>query len=472
MDKQTVKEPHEMSAAELSAQYRTKDLSPVEVVTALFGRIEALDAEINAFCLIDRHTTLTQAEASEERWMTGEPLSPLDGVPVAVKDLLITKGWATRRGSLTVDPNGPWDDDAPTVARLKEAGAVMLGKTTTPEFGWKGSTDSPLTGITRNPWNKAKTPGGSSGGSSAALAARFAPLALGTDGGGSIRIPASFTGTFGLKPSFGRVAAYPLSPFGTVAHVGPMTRTVRDAAMMMNAIGQPDPRDWFSLPSEGIDYTARLNESMKGKRIAWSPRLGFVERILPDVERLAAEAVKRLEAMGAIVEQVDRPMGDTSNIFQTLWWSGAGFLLGDYPEAQKAKLDPGLRRMAEEGVKFDKKAYLNANAARGAYGSQMRVFMEKYDFLVTPALATTAFDAGQLSPFAEDGKAWMAWTPFSSPFNLTQQPAASVPCGFASDGLPVGLQIVGRMFDDAGVLAACAAYEAVDPHFDKVPEGF
>ncbi|HEY1710603.1 MAG TPA: amidase [Rhizomicrobium sp.] len=468
----TTKEPHEMTATELSAQYATRDLSPVEVATALLGRIEALDAEINCFCLIDRNTTMDQAEASEERWLKGEQLSPLDGVPVAIKDLLITKGWPTLRGSLTVDPRGPWIEDAPTVARLKEAGAVMLGKTTSPEFGWKGSTDSPLTGITRNPWNRDKTPGGSSGGSSAALAARFAPLALGTDGGGSIRIPASFTGTYGLKPSFGRVAAYPLSPFGTVAHVGPMTRTVRDAAMMMNVIGKPDPRDWFSLPDEGIDYTARLGESMKGKRIAWSPRLGYVQRILPEVERLVAEAVKRFEAMGAIVEQADPPGGDTSETFQKLWWSGAGFLLGDYPEEQKAKLDPGLRRMAEEGVKFDKKAYLRANAARGAYGSQMRVFMENYDFLVTPALATTAFDVGKLSPFGEDGKAWMTWTPFSSPFNLTQQPAASVPCGFADDGLPVGLQIVGKMFDDAGVLAASAAYEAADPHYDAVPKGF
>ena len=187
-------EPHEMTAAELSALYSNGDLSPVDVAEACLGRIEALDAEINAFCLVDREAVLGMAQASEERWTEGEPLSPLDGVPVAIKDILLTKGWPTRRGSLTVDPNGPWTEDAPCVARLREAGAVLIGKTTTPEFGWKGSTDSPLTGITRNPWNKAKTPGGSSGGSSAALAARFAPLAMGTDGGGSIRIPASLAG--------------------------------------------------------------------------------------------------------------------------------------------------------------------------------------------------------------------------------------------------------------------------------------
>src|SRR5580704_12635270 len=273
------KEPHEMSAAELFTAYELRELSPVEVAEYCLGRIEALDSETNAFCLTDAESTMRAAEEAETRWSAGAPLSALDGVPVAIKDLLLTKGWATRRGSLTIDPTGPWTEDAPAVARLREAGAILIGKTTTPEFGWKGSTDSPLTGITRNPWNKAKTPGGSSGGSSAAVAARFAPLALGTDGGGSIRIPASFTGTYGLKPSFGRVAAYPLSPFGTVAHVGPMSRTVRDSAMLMNVIGKPDARDWFGIPYDPIDYAAELDVPMRGKKIAFSPRLGYATKV-------------------------------------------------------------------------------------------------------------------------------------------------------------------------------------------------
>ncbi len=465
-------EPHEMTAAELSAAYSAKELSPVEVAETLLGRIEALDSEINCFCLIDAPETLRQAEASQTRWMDGAPLSPLDGVPVAVKDLLLTKGWPTLRGSRTVNPKGPWDEDAPTVARLKEAGAVLLGKTTTPEFGWKGSTDSPLTGTTRNPWNKKKTPGGSSGGSSAAVAARFAPLALGTDGGGSIRIPASFTGTYGLKPSFGRVPAYPLSPFGTVAHVGPMTRTVRDAAMMMNVITGPDARDWFAVPPSGEDYTARLGEGMKGKRIAFSPRLGYAKKVLPEIEAAVAAAVKRFEAMGAHVEAVDPNAGDPSDMFQTTWWTGAGYVLGGLPDAVKDLLDPGLRKMADEGLTMSKNQYLDAVAARGIYGSRMRVFMEAYDLLITPSVATTAFDVNMNSPWGDDDRAWMDWTPFSFPFNLTQQPAASINCGFSSDGLPIGLQIVGRMFDDAGVLGASAAYEMTDPYFDKVPEGF
>ena len=466
------KEPHELTASELSALFASRELSPVEVAESCLGRIEALDAQINAFCHIDAHTSLKMAEASEARWLEGEPLSPLDGVPVAVKDLLVTKGWPTRRGSVTVDPSAYIDTDAPTVARLREAGAVLIGKTTTPEFGWKGSNDSPLTGITRNPWNRAKTPGGSSGGSAAALAARFCPLALGTDGGGSIRIPASFTNTYGLKPSFGRVPAYPLSPFGTLAHVGPMSRTVRDSAMLLDVIARPDARDWHALPHRPTDYAAEIETPLAGKRIAFSPRMGFATRILPEIETLAAAAARRFEQLGAHVEQVDPPGGDPGPIFRTLWWSGAGILLGDYAQEQKAKLDPGLRRMAEEGVAISKKDYMTATLARGAYGSAMRQFMARYDFLLTPQLATTAFDVGRVSPLDDDGNAWMAWTPFTVPFNLTQQPAASVPCGFSSDGLPVGLQIVGRMFDDAGVLAASYAYELADPHFDKVPKGF
>lgn len=465
-------ELHEMTAIELSKAFRAGDASPVEAAEACLGRIDALDAGINSFCLVDHETTMAQAEASEARWREGAPLSALDGVPVAVKDLLLTKGWATRRGSLTIDPSGPWTEDAPSVARLREAGAVLIGKTTTPEFGWKGSTDSPLTGITRNPWNRDKTPGGSSGGSSAAVVAHFAPLALGTDGGGSIRIPASFSGCYGLKPSFGRVPAYPLSPFGTVAHVGPMSRTVRDSALLMNAIAKPDARDWHSLPATDTDYTARLGESMKGRRIAYSKRLGFVSRIVPEVEALVAAAVKRFAELGAQVEEVEPDFGDPSATFRTLWWAGAGLLLGDLPPAKKAQLDPGLREMAEEGVAIPLKAYLTANAARGTYGSRMRQFMEDYDFLMTPATATPAFNVGQLTPLDDDGNAWLAWTPFSFPFNLTQQPAASVNCGFTQDGLPVGLQIVGRMYDDAGVLAASAAYEAVDPLCDRLPPGF
>jgi len=463
---------YQMTATALSAAYSANKLSPVEVAEAFLRRIETLDPKINSFCVVDRKTSLAQAAESEKRWRKGAPLSPLDGIPVAVKDILLTKGWATLRGSCTVDPKGPWEEDAPTVARLKEDGAVMIGKTTTPEFGWKACTDSQLTGVTRNPWNTNKTPGGSSGGSSAALAARLVPLALGTDGGGSIRIPASLSGITGLKPSFGRVAAYPLSPFGTVAHVGPMARTVGDLALMMNSIAKPDPRDWHNLPYEGKDYTKGVGDGVKGKRIAFSLTLGGKPKIVPEVETLVKAAAKQFEVLGALVEQADPDMTEAGEIFRTLWWAGAGFALGGLPDDKKALLEPALREVADEGAKMPLRTYLVANSNRGALGSRMRVWMAKYDFLITPAVATPAFDTGKLQPDDTAGNAWLDWTPFSYPFNLTQQPAASVPCGFTKDGLPVGLQIVGRMYDDSGVLRAARAYEAANPLFDKAPPGF
>jgi aspartyl-tRNA(Asn)/glutamyl-tRNA(Gln) amidotransferase subunit A len=262
-----------LSATDLVRAYARKQLSPVEVTRAVLQRIEKLNPVLNAFCFLDFDSSVKAARHSEKRWAKGTPQGLLDGVPVSIKDLLLTRGWPTLRGSKTIDPKGPWNDDAPVVARLREHGAVLLGKTTTPEFGWKGVTDGPLTGITRNPWNPKMTPGGSSGGGAAAVASGMGPLTVGTDGGGSIRIPCAFTGLFGIKPSFGRVPAWPLSPMGTVAHVGPMTRTVTDAALMMNVLSLPDARDWHALPHDGRDYRVGLEDGVKGLRIAYSADL-------------------------------------------------------------------------------------------------------------------------------------------------------------------------------------------------------
>jgi aspartyl-tRNA(Asn)/glutamyl-tRNA(Gln) amidotransferase subunit A len=330
-------------------------------------------------------------------------------------------------------------------------------------------TDSPRTGITRNPWNLDVTPGGSSGGSAAALAARLAPLAIGTDGGGSIRIPASFSGVFGLKPSYGRVPAYPPSPFGTLAHLGPMSRDVQGSALLLDVIGGFDPRDPHALPPASSFMPS--DDGLKGKRVAFSPALGFA-RVDPGVAQLVAAAARAFEQLGAVVEQLDPPGGDTREMFRTLWWGGAHYLLGRLSREKQALLDPGLARMVEEGAAITASDYIGAAAARAAYASAMRVFFQDYDFLLTPAVAVPPFAAGALSPGPDDGFAWLGWSPFSPPFNLTQQPAASVPCGFTSARLPVGLQIVGRLYDDAGVLAAARAYEAAHPWHQTAPEGF
>jgi aspartyl-tRNA(Asn)/glutamyl-tRNA(Gln) amidotransferase subunit A len=463
---------HWKTARQLEKGFRKAKFSAVDVAKAALAQVYQHDGALNAMCHLDEKTTLAMAEASAKRWKKREPLSPLDGVPVLIKDLLLTKGWPTRRGSKTVDPVGAWEVDAPSVARLREAGCVFLGLTTTPEFGWKGVTDSPLTGITRNPWNPALTPGGSSGGSSSALAAGYAPIALGTDGGGSIRIPAGFTGTFGLKPSFGRVPAYPLSPFGTVAHIGPMTRTVGDAAMMMNAIAQPDNRDWFSLPYDDVDYGYKLGRKLKGLRVAFSATLGYAE-VDPEVAALVQQAVQVLHSLGAEVTAVDPGFEDPAQIFRTLWWSGAGSLLGGLPPDKKALLDPALADVVEQSKSITVQDIMAAHKARGELGTRMRLFMEDYDVLVTPTLPGVAFEAGKLQPDAPDNNGkWVNWTPFTYPFNLTQQPAASVPCGFTRAGLPVGLQVVGRMFDDRTVLKACAAFENATKHHKARPKGF
>ncbi len=467
-------DPVTASVEDLTGAYAAGTAAPVEVTATLLDRIEALDGALSAFCLIDREASLAMARAAEARWRAGRPLSVLDGVPVAVKDILLTRGWPTLRGSATVGADGPETDDAPCVARLREAGAVLIGKTTTPEIGWKAVTDNPATGlITRNPWDPALTPGGSSGGASAALAAGFCPLAIGTDGGGSIRIPASFTGTVGLKPSFGRVPAWPLSPFGTVAHIGPMARSTRDAALFLSVLARPDPRDWYALPQGAADWTLGLEDGIRGWRVAYAPRLGCAE-VDERVADLVARAARTMAALGAEVEEIDPPLGDTREMFRTLWWTGAATALGDLPDETRARLDPGLSEVIAEGQAIDRRTYVAAVKAREALGSAMRGFMTGYDLILTPTVAVLPFEAGRNAP--PDGPDawrtdhWLGWTPFSYPFNLTQQPAISVPCGFTEDGRPVGLQIVGPMHRDDMVLRAGRAFETANTAYRMMPD--
>ncbi|HYZ42803.1 MAG TPA: amidase family protein, partial [Stellaceae bacterium] len=307
-----------MTATQLLALYASEQLSPVEVAQATLRRLERYESATNAFVLYDPDIALAMARASEERWRRGEPQGLLDGVPVALKDTVLTTGWPRLLGSRTIDPNQSWDEDSPVVARLRDEGAVFFGKTTTPEFGWKPVTDSPLTGITRNPWNLERTPGGSSGGSAVAVLSGICPLAVGTDAGGSIRIPAAFCGIVGLKPTFGRVAVYPPSVFGDVAHVGPMARTAEDAALMLDTTKGPDSRDWHSLLDDGITYRALVRDgSLNGKRIALSLTLGIAEP-MPAVRAAVERAAQVFAGLGAIVEPADPFLESPLKIFETL----------------------------------------------------------------------------------------------------------------------------------------------------------
>src|SRR5438552_3414129 len=448
-----------LTATELLDGYRKHELSPVDVTRAVLERIEKLNPVLNAFNLVSDHA-LEDAKASEAGWRAGQPKGLLDGVPVSIKDIILTKGWPTLRGSKTVDAKGPWNDDAPATARLREAGAVLLGKTTTPEFGWKGVTDSPLTGITRNPWNRAKTPGGSSGGAAAAVASGMGPLAVGTDGGGSIRIPCAFTGLFGIKPTFGRVPAWPPSPMGTVAHVGPIARSVADAALMLSVMSQPDSRDWTALPYERRDYREGLEAGVRGLRIAYSANLGYatVDR---EVAEIVGKAVRTFDDLGAKVEESDPGFENPQETFSRHWFPGAALVVSSVPAKKRSLIDKGLREIARRGERITALEHFEAAQKRNELGLVMSRFHERYDLLVTPTLAVAAFDVGREAP--KNAKGWVSWTPFTFPFNLTQQPAASIPCGLTRTGLPVGLHIIGLKYAEAQVLRAARAFEVAHP---------
>jgi aspartyl-tRNA(Asn)/glutamyl-tRNA(Gln) amidotransferase subunit A len=464
-------DPATLSAATLLRHYRRRELSPVEVTGACLARIARWNDRVHAFCHVDEAAALAAAQASEARWYRGEPSGLLDGVPATIKDLVLTRGWTARRGSHTTEGHLPAATDAPATARLREAGAVLLGSTTTPEFGWKGVTDNPLGHVARNPWDVARTPGGSSGGAAVAAALGMGALHVGTDGGGSIRIPSSFTGIVGLKPTFGRVPAWPLSPFGTVAHLGPMTRTVEDAALMLTVLSRPDARDWHALPADGRDYRIGLDGGIAGLRIAASPNLGFVE-VDEEVAAAFAASLAVLADLGARVELVDPPVGRPGSIFARTWFPAAARLLEKLPPEQRLRLDPGFVAMAEQGARYSRAEIQDAMLERGELGVAMQAFLSDYELLVTPSTALPAFGAGVEYPDPDRPERWSEWATFSYPFNLTQQPAVSVPCGFTAAGLPIGLQLVAAKYADALVLRAARAFEAARPQpMPEAPRG-
>lgn len=455
-----LRELPELTAVRLVEGYRKGEFSPVEVARAALERAERVQPDVNAFVRIDAESALARARESEGRWRRGEPAGAVDGVPVTVKDILLMRGGPTLKGSKTLSAAGGWDEDAPSVARLREHGAVFLGKTTTPEFGWKGVTDSPLSGVTRNPYDLSRTAGGSSGGAAAAVALGAGPLALGTDGGGSVRIPAAFCGVFGLKPTYGRVPLYPASAFGTLAHVGPLTRDAADAALMLDVISGPDARDWSGLGPPSGSFVDALAGGVRGLRVAYSPSLGGQVAVQPGVARAVRRAVEGLTGLGAYVSEADPDFSDPVEAFHTLWFSGAARVTQRLGVRERLMLDPGLREVRELGASLSALDYLAAVDVRMDLGRRMGAFHERYDVLVTPALPVTAFEAGVEVPRGSGHRRWTGWTPFTYPFNLTQQPAATVPCGMDADGLPIGVQLVGARHADGVVLRGAEALYA------------
>lgn len=459
----------QLPATELRTQYQQRSLSPVEVTEAVLARIGAVDPALNAFVTVTGELAREQAKSAEQEYAAGEART-LSGIPISIKDLTMTKGIRTTRGSLLYQDWVP-EEDAPFMDRVYASGAVVLGKTNTPEFGWKGETTNRVTGSSHNPWQHGRTPGGSSGGGAAAVAAGLGPLAQGSDGAGSIRIPCGFCGIYGLKPSWGLIAQYPSSGVIELAHLGPMTRTVRDAALFLNATVGHDPRDRNSWGG-GVDYLAALeNTDLTGKRIAWTPDLGYAA-VDPEVRRVAEAAAKRFEVLGCTIEEANPGLGDPWEIVNTIWSAGMAANNRDNLAEVRDRIDQGRLKVVEAGMTLPAVELALAYLQRSSYYESWRRFMARYDYVLTPTLPCTAFPVGLDHPGEIAGKStsYLSWTAFTYPFNITGQPAATVPCGFSADGLPVGLQIVGRHRDDVGVLRASAAFETLAPWAERWPE--
>jgi aspartyl-tRNA(Asn)/glutamyl-tRNA(Gln) amidotransferase subunit A len=458
-----------MPATTLAGLIRTRALSPVELTRVVLGRIERLNPRLNAYCTVTAEAALGTARQAEQAVMAGRSLPPLHGVPFSVKDLSWTAGVRTMAGSRIFEHRVP-QVDAPVVQRLRAAGGIMLGKTTTPEFGWKGVGDSPATGITRNPWNPALTPGGSSAGAGAAAAAGLGPLHQGSDGAGSIRIPAAFCGVVGVKPSFGRVPYWPTPNNDQTSHVGPLARTVADAALMLRVMAGPDHRDRMTLEGAPPDYVALLDGGVRGLRVAWSPTLGGL-RVDPEVAAAAAGAARAFEELGASVEEVEPRWPDTGDLIRGLWSAHEAGNLARHLPRWRERMDPGLVACIEDGLRLTVVDYLELRQRKLEFWDAVAASFEAWDLLLTPALSVAAFPVGRLNPegWPEHPWDWIGWASFAYPFNFTGQPAASVPAGFTPAGLPVGLQIVGRRFDDVTVLRAAAAFEAARPWAGRRP---
>jgi aspartyl-tRNA(Asn)/glutamyl-tRNA(Gln) amidotransferase subunit A len=456
-------------ATQLASMIRSKALSPVELVRAVLDRIEKLNPALGAFCTVTAETALAAGRDAEQAVMRGGALGPLHGLPFSVKDLALTGGVRSMFGSHIFAQRVP-DTDAPFVRRLREAGGILVGKTTTPEFGWKALGDSPLTGITRNPWNLAMTTGGSSAGAGAAAAAGLGPLHQGSDGAGSIRIPSAFCGIVGHKPTYGRVPMWPVSNTDSTSHAGPMTRTVADAALMLSVMAGPDPWDQTSLEAPPADYVGLLDRGVRGRRIAFSPDLDGL-RVDADVAALVRTAAAAFETLGCTVEEVRPGFADSAEIVRCLWSSHYAGNYGQYVAEWGARMDPGLLACIEHGRGYSAVDYVAVRGRKLAHWDSVRALFERYNLLLTPTVSVAAFPVGRLNPehFPQHPWDWLPWASFSYPFNFTGQPAATVPAGFTTAGLPVGLQIVGRRFDDLGVLQAAAAFEQARPWASRRP---
>lgn len=459
-----------LSAGELIDAFRSKQLSPVEATHDLLNRIERLNPFLNAYCTISAESAISAATAVEAALLRGDDIGPLGGVPVAIKDVTETAAIRTTYGSRIFSGHVP-TEDAAVVERLRRAGAIIIGKTNTPEFACKGTTDNRLFGPTRNPWNTERTAGGSSGGSAAAVAAGLAPLAEGNDLAGSVRIPAACCGVVGLRPTLGRVPCYPTpNAWTTLLIHGPLSRTVRDAALFLSVTQGADPRDPQTYPcSENLEIDG--DSDLRGLRIAWSPTLGY-SPVDSQTRQVAEEAVRVFEQLGATIERADPGFENPKDLFIALsapWRDG---VCGKYLAEWESEMDPTLvARLKVAGI-MTAREYETAQQRRTGLSQVVGRFFERFDFLITPTTSVPAFPISVEFPSEIDGEAirsQLDWYPFTFPFSLTGQPAISVPAGWTTENLPVGIQIIGRRFEDKAVLKLAAAFESARPWAGRRP---
>jgi aspartyl-tRNA(Asn)/glutamyl-tRNA(Gln) amidotransferase subunit A len=456
-----------LTAVELLERLERSEVTAVSLAESALQRIEALDGKVNAFRHLDRDKTLEMARAADERYRTRQTMGLLDGLPVAVKDAFNQISWTTRNGSSLTD-DSPDTLDAPTVSACRRNGFVPVGKTNMPEFGWKAVTDSPLTGITRNPWNPDKTPGGSSGGSAAAVALGIVPLALAADSGGSTRIPASFCGVVGFKPTHGRSPMLPGSHYGKLSQPGPMARTVRDAALLLDVMTESDPRDPRLQPMPRR-YRDELEGGVSGLRIAYSPNLGLDIEVDPEVAAAVEHVANKLSELGARVIRADPDIGDLREHYQRLFFTTSALMIRDWDDATRARMDPHHREVAEHYGRLSALDYLAADHARVGLMHRMSLFHQDFDLILCPTAPVRPFTAGREAPEGWPHPRWTSWAWFTWPWNMTGQPAISVPCGFTRDGLPIGAQFIGSRNEDHLVLRAAQTFQQALPLTDRLP---
>jgi len=462
-----------MSACEMAEKIRTQEITSLEITEAIIERIEKINPIINAYCTTTFDIAREMAESADRRIKDGRELGKINGVPVSIKDLMYTEGIRTTFGSKLFENFVP-EVDAVDVARLKEAGGVILGKTNSPEFGYAGVTHNKVFGVSKNPWHLERTPGGSSGGAGASVTCGMGPLALGSDGGGSIRHPSCFCGIYGIKPNFGRIPIYPSNGIlgYSLSHHGPMTNYVEDAALMLDIMKGHHEGDQDSLPNDGISYHENINNKPDKLKIAFSMDLGYAKAIDPDVEKAVRSSVHKFEQFGWGVETLNVRLRPPVIAFNTTYTAVYGYELGPKLKKWRDQMDPNLIKLIEAGVTYPVTGYMKAVAQRKAFHEKVYKLMRDYDILVTPTTAIPAFELGMMFPPKINGKGVSptGWQPFTFPFNLTGQPAATIPCGWSKDGLPIGMQIVGHQYDELTVLQVSKAFQDIAPWQNKRPK--